>query len=310
MEQWVANGRTIIEDRGHSILPQRLESEGYSLDLTGMRGILKKVLKEGEGETPLMYATCQCHYTYTDVDGDVVDESEKDFPLDVVVGAGQVTQGFDEGLLTMRQGEEAELWLDPAFAFRENGMRGSVAGRAIQPDAPVLLRIHLISFDNPMNDEETLLKVDCLKALGNEAVQSEQWEVALRHYHNALRLVTTASSSVAGSGVPNYKQKRAEVSSVLCSNIALVWFQRNEMNITLQFVTRALRYNPRNAKALFRRALVQERRLEFHTALQTIEEMRSLGVGDAVALEEMVLRIQEKDTSQSGTQKQMYKKMF
>lgn len=252
------------------------------------------------------------------------DDAHDDDVLEVVVGAGQVTQGFDEGLLSMRAGETAEFWLDPAFAFRENGCRGATTTREtdqkrgnIEPDACVRLRLTLCSYDNPMDALQTLEKIDQLKEKGNLAFREQKWDVALRQYHAALRHASTgqvwsssSSSSASSSSSGSLLQRRSDVASVLCSNIAAVWFAKGDLSVTLQFVQRALRWNPDNAKALFRSVLVNERRLEFAEAMKVLETMRLKKLGDAPALDEVEARMRQKDASQSGAQKLMFQKMF
>ena len=61
------------------------------------------------------------HYTGTLDDGTVFDSSKVDGcePLEFVVGAGQMIQGFDRGVEGMAVGETRTLKLDPADAYGE-----------------------------------------------------------------------------------------------------------------------------------------------------------------------------------------------
>ena len=194
-------------------------------------------------EFPVQYAECEIRYCYKDVTGNIVDvhcdipmkkrshgdpEGDDVIPtsslvvskdeivdrdallalmsttsLDVVAGAGQVTQGMDEAIMQTSRGETTEWWLDPAFAFRENGFRSKLG--SILADAPVYLQLTMVDFVNPMSSYERLqrgeeLKGEANKKFGeyNQAVASsggkqdcnhELFKEALRTYHRALTTI-------------------------------------------------------------------------------------------------------------------------
>ncbi len=56
------------------------------------------------------------------------------------VGAGQVIQGWDEGVMTMKVGEKARFTLPSSIAY---GSRG--AGRMIPPNATLVFDVELLS---------------------------------------------------------------------------------------------------------------------------------------------------------------------
>lgn len=59
----------------------------------------------------------QVHYEGSLEDGRVFDSSEGREPLAFEVGAGQVIEGFEEGVMGMEKGEKKELSLPPAKAY-------------------------------------------------------------------------------------------------------------------------------------------------------------------------------------------------
>ncbi|KAE8660962.1 hypothetical protein F3Y22_tig00116944pilonHSYRG00188 [Hibiscus syriacus] len=84
----------------------------------GENGLKKKVVKEGEGsETPN--------------DGD-----EVEFKL----GRGQVIKGWDEGIKTMKKGENAVFTIPPELGYGESGFPPS-----IPPDATLQFDVELLS---------------------------------------------------------------------------------------------------------------------------------------------------------------------
>jgi peptidylprolyl isomerase len=59
------------------------------------------------------------HYTGKLTDGTVFDSSEGKDPLEFAVGAGQVIQGFEEGVVGMKVGESKNIEIPAAKAYGE-----------------------------------------------------------------------------------------------------------------------------------------------------------------------------------------------
>jgi hypothetical protein len=315
MEQWVSDGRTIIQDRGSSLIPPGVEDDGFVDVSGGVRGLLKRPIQPGVGDAPKTYAECHCAYTYWTVRGEVADQATEEEPLEVIVGAGQVSQGFDEGLAAMREGEVAQFWLDPAFAFRENGMRCSQNGwDKVGPDEPVRLEVRLLRFMNPMNSKEKLVCATQFKDEGNAAFQKQDFEKALLRYHSALRRLGTAglrpdkamTVDEGASLVASDRTLRATVNS----NIAACWFARGDLGRCLTFCQKALVIDKNHPKSLFRKALVLEKRCEFDAAAEILQRMldEKLGVADDILAAKA--RVESLNSVQTRVQHSVYKKMF
>jgi peptidylprolyl isomerase len=63
--------------------------------------------------------TVQVHYTGRLEDGEVFDSSEGGEPLQFEIGAGEVIQGFDEGVVGMNVGDEKQLDIEAGNAYGE-----------------------------------------------------------------------------------------------------------------------------------------------------------------------------------------------
>ncbi len=106
------------------------------------KGTMKiEKLTSGGGAVPKAGETVTVHYTGWLTDGAKFDISvDRDEPCSFVLGAGQVIQGWDEGVATMRVGDKARLTIPPELAYGEAGYPG-----AIPPNATLIFEVELLS---------------------------------------------------------------------------------------------------------------------------------------------------------------------
>jgi peptidylprolyl isomerase/FKBP-type peptidyl-prolyl cis-trans isomerase FkpA len=100
------------------------------------------VLKEGSGPGAANGQTIQVHYTGKLTDGKVFDSSIGKNPLSVTLGAGQVIQGWDIGILGMKVGEKRELTIPPALGYGAQGFPG-----VIPPNATLIFEVELMGLN-------------------------------------------------------------------------------------------------------------------------------------------------------------------
>ncbi len=109
-------------------------------EITTESGLVYEDLSTGEGATAVAGQTVVVHYTGCLEDGTKFDSSkDRNMPFDFSLGAGQVIQGWDEGVAGMQIGGTRKLTIPSELGY---GARG--AGGVIPPNATLIFEIELL----------------------------------------------------------------------------------------------------------------------------------------------------------------------
>ena len=104
-------------------------------------GMKYEVIKEGTGASPKRGDSVTVHYTGWLEDGTKFDRSiELNQPFTFKLGVGQVIQGWDDGVATMKVGGKSKFFIPPELGY---GSRG--AGGVIPPNANLIFEVELLS---------------------------------------------------------------------------------------------------------------------------------------------------------------------
>ncbi|KAK3607655.1 hypothetical protein CHS0354_010643 [Potamilus streckersoni] len=88
-------------------------------------GVTKEIIKQGDGANPKKGQTVIVHYTGTLQNGKKFDSSrDRGKQFEFKIGVGQVIRGWDEGVMTMKIGEQAKLTITPDFGYGDKGVSG------------------------------------------------------------------------------------------------------------------------------------------------------------------------------------------
>jgi len=114
-------------DSGSLANPLSEEFLGGSLDLSEnmseVEGLNITIVAETDGQAAEAGDTLSVHYVGVLEDGTKFDSSvDRGQPFQFVLGAGQVIEGWDLGLLGMKIGEVRRLEIDPELAYGENAV--------------------------------------------------------------------------------------------------------------------------------------------------------------------------------------------
>lgn len=96
--------------------------------------------KAGSGPNVQKGQTVWVHYTGSFIDGQEFDSSAGYEPIEVVVGNGQVIDGWEEGLLLMKKGTKARLILPSSIAYGKSNPNS-----AIPPYATLIFDIEIVN---------------------------------------------------------------------------------------------------------------------------------------------------------------------
>jgi peptidylprolyl isomerase len=104
-------------------------------------GLKVEILQVGKGQLPQKGQTVTVHYTGTLADGKKFDSSrDRGEPIRFPLGAGQVIQGWDEGLALMTIGTRAKLIIPPQLGYGAQGAGNGV----IPPNATLVFDVELL----------------------------------------------------------------------------------------------------------------------------------------------------------------------
>ncbi|MBW4698343.1 MAG: FKBP-type peptidyl-prolyl cis-trans isomerase [Aphanocapsa lilacina HA4352-LM1] len=122
---------------GKNKMSQPGQTPSYTTTTSGLKYLDETV---GTGASPQQGQNVTVHYTGTLEDGKKFDSSrDRGQPFTFRIGVGQVIQGWDEGVATMKVGGKRKLVIPPSLGY---GARG--AGGVIPPNATLLFDVELL----------------------------------------------------------------------------------------------------------------------------------------------------------------------
>ncbi|PKN03116.1 peptidylprolyl isomerase [Candidatus Dojkabacteria bacterium HGW-Dojkabacteria-1] len=110
--------------------------------MTDFESLNIETTKEGEGSEAKDGDTLVVHYEGTLINGSKFDSSfDRDVPFQFILGQGSVIQGWEEGLVGMKVGEERILKIPSKMAY------GSYSTGGIPANSGLIFRVELLEIE-------------------------------------------------------------------------------------------------------------------------------------------------------------------
>jgi FK506-binding protein 4/5 len=270
-------------------------------------GIMKKILKEGEGydkprEDWKVKANLIGRVMHEDGNSSIFEEKNN---FEFEVGAEEVVVGLDQAVQKFRKGEKALLTIKPQYAFGEAGN----PPLNVPPNATVQYEVELVDFVKEkdswdMTVDEKFETAERKKQEGNELYQQGKVARALKKYKRALDLFEYDSN------LTDEQKDRAKKLKVSCYlNTAACHMKDKEYKKVIENCNKALDIDRTNIKALFRKGSCLVDLDEWDEGQRSLERAAELDPNNKDVKREL-LRLKKKRQEQDKKDKQFFSTIF
>ncbi|KAJ3009793.1 UNVERIFIED_CONTAM: hypothetical protein HDU68_002496 [Siphonaria sp. JEL0065] len=275
------------------------------VNLTEDGKLRKKLIQEGEGDLITPRSSVSVHYTgylwVNGAKGTKFDSSlDRGRPLDFNVSEGRVIKGWDEGLVTMRVGEKAELLCEPDYAY---GAEGSPP--TIPANSTLLFEVEVVSC-KPLEDPVSKKIVDATnsKVGGNASFTAGKYAEAAKAYRFGISRIESTWGAT-----PEELKEINQLKLNLNSNLAASLLKTKDLKEAIEACDKALEVDLKNVKVLFRMGQAYVGLSLFDKAEEVLKQALEIAPKDAAILQELA-NLSKKEKELKDKEKNMYKAMF
>ncbi|XP_071512020.1 peptidyl-prolyl cis-trans isomerase FKBP8-like [Diadema antillarum] len=289
-------------DHGKEDEPAK-EDEDEWLDVLGSGQLMKKVLKEGKGESsrPERGASATVRMLARLEDGTEVEQHDR---FTFTQGDGEVLQAVDLCVCLMELGEIAEIRSNSRFAYSEFGKEPLVP-----PNTDMVFEVELLETNLPpsaatMTIEECCEVADKKREYGNELFGRRDYSGAINSYTRALKFLEDVPASSGES-------KEHQLNDVLIkchNNLAAAQLKVEAYSAALKSCNAALELDANNLKALFRKGKVLACQKEFKEAISMMKKALALEPANKTIHQELA-KLTVRQDQEMQSEKAMYQRM-
>eukprot|EP00299_Pterocystis_sp_00344_P014738 c7318_g1_i3.p1 GENE.c7318_g1_i3~~c7318_g1_i3.p1 ORF type:complete len:521 (+),score=135.48 c7318_g1_i3:47-1609(+) len=232
------------------------------------------------------------------LDGTVIFETRT---LDIRVGDEQsgLPPAFENAVQVLKFEQTATVTID--------GRYNSLGFEGVAPNTPVQIFVKVVecqqSHITPV--EEKLIACNFRREAGNALFKKGDLAKALEKYNSAFNIVQFTYES------DEEKKKQLEQAKLLCHlNRSAVYKKRNEAEPCLTECDSALKLDPTNAKALFRRGWAHYMLSDLDSAIIDLKQAKQSDPSVAGEVDGQLQLVAKKQKAIDDRDKRMYAKMF
>lgn len=289
------------------------------MDILGNGTLLKKVLKEGQGERPESKDIAVINYTGRLDDGTIVEE-ERDCV--VQIDDVEVVQGLDMALKLLNVGEQAEVIVSSRFAYGEQGLKDEDhPERTVPPNEKITYTVELVSSkeESDLESKSYAARKDIgnkKRLRGNFWMKRQEYNLAIQSYRRALEYLDESAGGITNpteSG--QLEPTNAELQELLedrmkvYNNLALAQLKIAAYDAALKSVDHVLQCQPNNAKALFRKGKILDAKGDTKGAISFLQKAATIDEDDKLIQSELS-KLVLKSKREARNEKDLYQKML
>ena len=221
------------------------------INLTDDASVIKKIIKQGEGDLPINGQNIIAHYTGKLEDGTVFDSSlNRDEPFNFILGEGSVIKSWDLCFASMKRGEKALLETCPEFAYGESGSPPSIPA-----NSKLFFEVELLDYHDKekelweMNNDEKKEKALYYKNIGKELFEKKEFKHSEQAYDQGLNFIKDIDDD---EDINLLKVQ-------LNLNCSIASAKNNEWKLSSWYANQAIIIDNDNIKALYRQAVAEQK---------------------------------------------------
>ncbi|CAN8075079.1 unnamed protein product [Agarophyton chilense] len=323
--------------RGHRVtgpgikyVPEGTECVQYNLTLKSWKkvddvhkdgSLVKKVLQEGEGwERPGDGAvvTLGAKFYHPVTDSALLVPPAKGEPYVTLedfsfkVGDGEVVDGLDRVVQSMKTKESAFVIIEPKHAFETapDLLTAEFSSQGVTKESRLLVHIMISKFEKAkdvwsMSTEEKVEEMRIRKEIGNGLFKKGRYPAAKKSYDRAVAFFESSTSEQSG----DLKTKINELLVQCHINLAVCLDRMGDLQKVMLHCKKALDVAPSNVKALYRQGCAYLKMDDFYNATSALKYALQLSPGN-LDVRRKLKEVKAKQLAQDAADKKLYSNLF